>query len=105
MKLFFFGGCFDPPHEGHIRIIEYCLNLCDKFILMPTTKSPLKKSESSTHPNSIIEMLQLIINEYNFPIEIDKYDFNRSKSGPTYSIDTIQYLDDKYLDSKQKTIN
>ena len=36
MKLFFFGGTFDPPHNGHLAIIDYCMKLCDKLIVLPS---------------------------------------------------------------------
>ena len=77
MKLVFFGGCFDPPHRGHVEIIRQCLNLCDKFILMPTLSSPLKIVDSPTEPFHIMQMLNLIIQGIDRSIEIDEYDQNK----------------------------
>ena len=47
MKIYFFGGSFDPPHLGHLKIIETCLNRFDMahFILIPANQSPLKKNK------------------------------------------------------------
>ena len=96
MKLFFFGGCFDPPHRGHIEMIKICYNNCDKFILMPTISSPLKKQLTVTNPAHIINMLQLIVKEIDKKIQIDKFDINQL--GKSYTINTIRYLKDLYPD-------
>ena len=42
-------------------------------------------------------MLELLIHDINHPIIIDKYDFSRS--GPTYTYETIRYLQQKYPES------
>ena len=47
MKVFFFGGSFDPPHKAHKLIYKYCLDLCDKFIFIPANQSPIKNKPSS----------------------------------------------------------
>ena len=97
MKLVLFGGSFDPPHNGHIEIVNQCLKISDRVILMPTVKSPMKNSESSTESNHIISMLELLFNSKDKRILIDEYDLNRS--GPSYTIDTIKYLNLKYPNS------
>lgn len=94
MKLIFFGGCFDPPHKGHVEIIRKCVNCCNQFILMPTLHSPLKNVVSSTDPNHILQMLKLIIQDIDQTILIDEYDLTRT--GPSYTVDTVQYLQEKY---------
>ena len=43
MKIFFYGGTFDPPHIGHKMIVEKLLPSCDKLIVFPAKKSPVKK--------------------------------------------------------------
>ena len=96
MKLYFFGGCFDPPHRGHIEMINKCHANCDEFILIPTINSPLKKRESLTDPKHIIGMLELIIQDIGKPIKIDLYDINQI--GKSYTINTIKYLKKQYPD-------
>jgi len=97
VKLIFFGGSFDPPHKGHVEIIRKCVNRCNHFILIPTLHSPLKTLASSTDPYHILKMLNLIIHNIDQSILIDEYDLVRS--GPSYTIDTVQYLQDKYINS------
>ena len=97
MKLIFFGGCFDPPHMGHYEIIRKCVKKCHQFIIMPTLNSPLKNKTSSTAPHHILQMLKLLVHDIDSTIEIDEYDFYRS--GPSYTVDTIRYLQQKYPES------
>ena len=93
-EIIFFGGSFDPPHKGHIEIIHRCLSLCDQFILMPTVYPPIKIIESRTDPFHILQMLKLIIQDLEGDIEIDEYDL--ACSGPSYTVDTVRYLQNKY---------
>ena len=64
MKIILFGGSFDPPHLGHKKIIKECLKYkFDKFILMPSYKSPLKTTSTLSSKNHRLEMLSLLIND------------------------------------------
>ena len=56
MKIILFGGSFDPPHLGHKKIIKECLKYkFDKFILMPSYKSPLKTTSTLSSKNHRLE--------------------------------------------------
>ena len=59
MKLILFGGSFDPPHLGHLKIIEKCCGECDKLILMPSAHSPLKKNPPIAESKHRVKMLEL----------------------------------------------
>ena len=61
---------------------------------MPTLNSPLKNQTSSIASHHILFMLELLIQDINSNIEIDEYDFFRP--GPSYSVETIRYLQQKY---------
>lgn len=95
MKIYFFGGTFDPPHKGHMLIYQHCLNLCDKFIFMPANVSPGKNKPFANNQQRL-DMLQILINksENNLKTLIDDYEI--SKSEISYTIDTIFYLKNKY---------
>lgn len=96
MNIYFFGGSFDPPHLGHLKIIETCLNRFDMahFILIPANESPLKKNKPIASQIHRIEMLKLLIDDFENKIIIDDWEINRN--GPSYTYDTIEYLIEKY---------
>ncbi len=96
MNVYFFGGSFDPPHLGHLKIIETCFDRFDitQFILIPANQSPLKKNKPIASQIHRIEMLKLLIDNFDNKITID--DWEISRSGPSYTYDTIEYLIEKY---------
>ena len=96
MNVYFFGGSFDPPHLGHLKIIETCFDRFDitRFILIPANQSPLKKNKPIASQIHRIEMLKLLIDNFDNKITIDDWEIIRS--GPSYTCDTIEYLIEKY---------
>ena len=97
MKIFFFGGSFDPPHKGHLSIIQSCIAESEKLILLPTKKSPMKDHIPIASSYHRIQMLELLIQDIKHPIVIDDWEINNSK--PNYTYSTIKYLQKKYFDS------
>ena len=64
---------------------------------MPTLNSPLKNKISSLASHHILKMLQLLIEDIDPAIEIDKYDFSRP--GPSHTVNTIRHIQQKYPES------
>tara|TARA_B100001758_G_C18247816_1_gene524129 strand:- start:383 stop:943 length:561 start_codon:yes stop_codon:yes gene_type:complete len=98
MKIYFFGGSFDPPHKAHKLIYKYCLNLCDKFIFFPAKLSP-GKEKPKAHFSDRLKMLNLLIDkEDKSKVMIDNFELinNNDKS---FTIDTIYYLKEKFKNS------
>ena len=97
MKLILFGGSFDPPHLGHLKIIENCCGECDKLILMPSAHSPLKKNPPIAESKHRIKMLELLTQKLKYPIQIDDWEINQSS--PNYTYLTVQHLQNEYPNS------
>ena len=98
MKIYFFGGSFDPPHKAHKLIYKHCLNLCDKFIFFPAKLSP-GKVEPKANPQDRLKMLDLLIDkEDKSKVIVDNFELldNNDKS---FTIDTIYYLKNKFKNS------
>ncbi len=92
MKIFFFGGTFDPPHLGHLEIAKHCTNLADKFIFIPAKQSPHKNKFPIASDKHRVEMLTRMIDSPKMIIE----DFELTSSLPNYTIYTIHYLKNKW---------
>ena len=95
MNIYFFGGTFDPPHKAHKLIYKYCMDFCDQFIFVPTAQSP-GKINPMINSDKRIQMLELLIDDQDFKkVVIDKFEIDSNKS-PSYTIDTIYYLKEKF---------
>ena len=98
MKIYFFGGSFDPPHKAHKLIYKYCLNLCDKFIFFPAKLSP-GKAKPKAHFSDRLKMLNLLIDkEDKSKVIIDNFEL-MNNSDKSFTIDTIYYLKEKFKNS------
>ena len=95
MKLGFFGGSFNPPHNGHKKIIENCIDYFDKLLIIPNKVSPHKIKKYSIDSSYRLEMLNLLFHKNK--VEIDLFEIN-SKNDISYTYNTIKYLQDKYND-------
>ena len=63
MNIAFFGGSFNPPHQGHINVIDHLLNddMFDKVIVKPCgvrSDKPELKSNSTERSKLIEDMFR-----------------------------------------------
>jgi len=97
MKIFFFGGSFDPPHKAHKLIYKHCIHLCDKFLFIPAKQSPGKKKPYS-NDNNRLSMLELLIDNKDLSkVSIDNFELNNNHQ--SFTIDTINYLKNRFTNS------
>ena len=97
MKVGFIGGSFNPIHNGHINLAlagknEFDL---DKVIFIPNSINPIKENNSKVSTEDRVKMVELAIQDYD-DFEIDTYEVD--KKGISYTIDTVEYLKNKYND-------
>jgi nicotinate-nucleotide adenylyltransferase len=90
-----FFGSFNPIHTGHLIIANTMLENTDLdqvwFVVSP--QNPLKKSKSLLHEFDRYEIVQRAINDnYNFKVCDAEFHLPR----PSYTIDTLTYLQEKY---------
>ncbi len=94
-----FGGSFDPPHFGHLRIIESVLNAkeIDKLFLVPNFLNPFK-SHFYFSPKLRLEWLRILCKEslkvWADKIEILDYEVRQNAPIPTYQ--TLQFIQQTY---------
>ena len=93
MKVAFFGGSFDPPHIGHQAIVDEALKSLhvDKLFIVPTFLNPFKK-EFFASCETRLEWLKKVFTCK----EVEIVDFEIKQKRAVASIETIEYLKNKY---------
>ncbi len=91
------GGTFDPIHFGHLVGAEWVrekLNL-DEIVFIPTGKPAHKRNWNVTDGMDRLEMVKLAISGND---HFTSSDMEVTRVGITYTIDTINALEDAYGD-------
>lgn len=88
-----YGGAFDPPHNGHLNIINTVLSrqTVDSLILMPTG-SQTHKQASYTLPQHRLEMTRLLASESTCPDKITVSEMELQSSENATTIKTLKNL-------------
>ena len=90
-----FFGSFNPIHTGHLIIANYMANYTelDEVWLIVTPHNPLKKKDSLINQYDRLEMVNLAI-EKTENIRSSTIEFSLPQ--PSYTIDTLTHLSEKY---------
>lgn len=95
MRIGFFGGTFNPPHNGHLHLARRWSDrlALDKFLIIPTGTPPHK--EASDVPGEMrLEMCRIAAAESGGLLEVS--DFEVRRSGKSYSVITLSALHETY---------
>lgn len=98
-RLGVFGGTFDPPHRGHVRVatdVADRLDL-DRMLWVPARVSPFKREEAVTDAEIRLEMVRRAA-ELDPRFEVDARELDRP--GPSYTIDTLEALRSEHPDAE-----
>jgi nicotinate-nucleotide adenylyltransferase len=89
-----FGGSFDPPHIGHVTIVEALqrLEYIDKILLVPAFLNPFKEKSFSS-PQVRLQWLKSLFNNKEKVI-IEEFELKQKRKVAT--IETVTYLLRKY---------
>ncbi len=95
MKIGLYFGSFNPIHVGHLIIANHILNETDlqKVWLIVSPQNPLKLSNSLLNEYDRIHLAQLAT-DGDSRIKISDIEFKLPK--PSYTIDTLIYINEKY---------
>ncbi len=98
MKVGLYFGSFNPVHIGHMAIANYILEFSDinKLWFVVSPQNPHKKRTSLLAENHRYELLNLAITDVA-KYKVCTVEFNMPK--PSYTIDTLTYLAEKYPDN------
>jgi len=94
-KVGLFFGSFNPIHTGHMIIANVMAETTDLhevwFVVSP--QNPHKKSKSLLHEFDRMDMVEAAIAD-NFCLKATDIEFQMPR--PSYTVDTLAYLTDKY---------
>ncbi len=90
-----FFGSFNPIHIGHLIIAEYMLEFTDldKIWFIVSPHNPLKERKTLLADHHRLILVKIAI-EDNPRMKASDIEFNMPK--PSYTIDTLTYLKEKY---------
>jgi nicotinate-nucleotide adenylyltransferase len=92
-RIAFFGGSFDPPHNGHLAAARTALRALrlDRVLFAPVGAQPLKPSGATASFDDRVEMTRLAIaGEPAF--ELSLLDAPRPNGEPNYTLDSLRAL-------------
>lgn len=93
MKIGFFGGSFDPPHQGHIALARLAVERLglERVLFAPVGVQPLKRDRPQAGFADRVAMTErAIAGERDF--EVSLIDAPRQDGRPNYTLDTIRML-------------
>jgi len=92
-------GSFNPIHSGHLILANYMAEFTDLdevwFVVSP--QNPLKNKSSLLADYHRLALVRLAV-ENNPKIKVSNIEFSMPK--PSYTIDTLTWLHDKYPDNE-----
>ena len=99
LHIAFYGGSFDPPHKGHLKIAQKLTEVfaLDEFIFIPAFHAPHKKDKKPTSAFHRYAMLCLATNDES-KIKVSKMELDLPEK--PYSIETLTKLKTELPDSK-----
>ncbi|MEM6830581.1 MAG: nicotinate (nicotinamide) nucleotide adenylyltransferase [Bacteroidota bacterium] len=103
MKIGLFFGSFNPIHTGHMIVANLVKETTDVaevwFVVSP--QNPFKKNNNLLHEFDRLDLVQAAIsNDYSF--RVSDIEFNMPR--PSYTIDTLTYLKEKYPEKEFQLI-
>ena len=93
MKICFFGGTFNPVHNGHVRLLENAKEYFDfdKIIVIPTNIPPHKEVVFSVSDNDRLNMCKLA---FDGIAEVSDYEI--VENTVSYTINTMYHFKEIY---------
>jgi nicotinate-nucleotide adenylyltransferase len=94
------GGTFNPPHIGHLVCAQeaYIQLGLDRVVFMPARIPPHKAIEDEPGPEHRLELCRLAVQAD--PDRFAVSDLEMLRSGPSYTVDTLEELHSRSPDSE-----
>ena len=97
MKIGLFFGSFNPVHTGHMIIANHLVEYTDldQVWMVVSPHNPLKNKASLANDHDRLHLVQLAIGDHT-KIKASNIEFSLPQ--PSYTIDTLTFLKEKYPD-------
>lgn len=95
MRLGIFGGTFDPPHNGHLRLAQFVFEKksLDKLIFVTAFITPYSDKTSSVSFENRFRMTQLMVEN---SADFEASDVEGVRGGDSFTIDTVRQFKELY---------
>lgn len=104
MRIAFFGGSFDPPHEGHLAVARAAMSAVglDSVLFAPVALQPLKPAGASASYEDRVEMIRLAIAaDPGFQLSLIDSPSDKMTGSPNYTAETLIRLRSTLGDASQ----
>ncbi|MFD2637506.1 nicotinate-nucleotide adenylyltransferase [Piscibacillus salipiscarius] len=93
-KVGLFGGTFDPPHKGHLKLSQTVLNTLnlDEIWFIPTFNPPHKKGAVATPEQRLTMLNKLLEDDQRLKVSTIEYELK----GKSYTYETVKRLCKEY---------
>lgn len=97
LKIGLYFGSFNPVHIGHMAIANFMVEYAgiDQLWFVVSPQNPLKRKENLLNDIDRLEMVHLAVDD-DFRFRVSDIEFRLPK--PSYTIDTLTHLSEKYPD-------
>lgn len=94
MKIALYGGTFNPPHFGHVRLLEaFCREIAfDKVLIVPDKRPVHKICEDLALDSERLDMCRLAFPDPQYEVS----DMEITRPSDSYTVYTVRALDAQY---------
>ena len=86
-----YGGTFNPPHLGHVRVVESALAALslERLYVIPAYEAPNKQGQDCVDGSSRMQMLKLCFRDMP---QVMVSDMELQRGGVSYTLDTVRQI-------------
>ena len=98
MTIGIFGGTFNPPHLGHLRLLQAFADRfsLDRVLVIPTCAPPHKAASMLADGETRMAMCRMLFDDPRFIVS----DLELRRGGKSYTVETLRTLHEMYPDTK-----